>query len=510
MNVQRTPSRSSAAAPAEGQSVQSTQAATEPEAVKAGPVPAPAGSSAPADAFTQASGPSAAPSSDWPLKPPRRRARAEGSVLIGAAPAAQVDAAAPAPAGAGSVPVPDAHGVAGNAALRYLDLNKEITKGYVQFANVFQGIVDPAFQAGGTSSIKPVWFGFAPYASRLVGQSQLAAQSALAAVQHYQSTDLKGVLERAGLPDRLAGAAALALNAVLPVGEARMAGAFVVGLLTAGQNPGSLKAGALAALLDPRTLAITAHRMLELVRSAPGADLMEKFGAVAGTIRNTMEDGNRRIYGDIGGAAQDYLNFRNAHGGRVTPDQIVEGFSLSQPPDAKQAREVYDFAISHLNDVPQPTDFDRLFPAPRYDAKNVLVAAFAMYEQAGQTPDAGEKNKLISFANNLLAFREQRDAVQRAFTPGRVLPGEVDRDKLFQALTPTVELDLPSGGWTFNTYANRHLPARDRNPFTPRVTEYNWSRFEDRWVPILDAFEAGYRAPSRLWPMPDPDPNVSR
>ena len=92
-------------------------------------------------------------------------------------------------------------------------------------------------------------------------------------------------------------------------------------------------------------------------------------------------------------------------------------------------------------------------------------------------------------------------------TPGRVLPGEVDRRELFRAMTPTVSLPLRSGSWNFDDYASDHLPARDHNPFTPRVTEYNWGEFGDRWTPILNAFQQGYSNPRAMWPMPNADPN---
>jgi hypothetical protein len=39
---------------------------------------------------------------------------------------------------------------------------------------------------------------------------------------------------------------------------------------------------------------------------------------------------------------------------------------------------------------------------------------------------------------------------------------------------------------------------------TSAPTEYGWADFWDRWPPILDSFEGGYREPTALWVMPEP------
>ena len=438
-------------------------------------------------------------------------AMAAGSALAGTgaalAAAAGVAGAAAATGSTPAFPIPDAHATAGDLSLRYVDLNRQINAGYGQFANAFQNIVDPNFAATGSSSLNPVWFGFAPYASREVGRGELAVKNALDAIKTYEGTSSERLLERAGVPAGVAGVAGKVLDTLFPDEPARLTAAFVVALAGATQNPGSQDPGNLRALLDPRTLTITVGRMMALAAGAPGASFTDKLESVANTMRNALEDGNRRIYSDIGGSGQDYLNYRAAHGGAVTPDQVLDGFSLSNPPQPAQARQVYNFAMQHLNDRPQPTDFEQRFPPSSFDSRNLVVAAFALYEKAGQTSDAAAKNQLIAFGNNLLAYREQHDAVQPAFTPGRVLPGEVDRPKLFRAITPTVALPLRSGTWTFDGYAPDHLPARDLNPLTPRSTEYNWGEFSDRWTPILNAFEEGYSHRRDIWPMPDADPN---
>jgi hypothetical protein len=219
----------------------------------------------------------------------------------------------------------------------------------------------------------------------------------------------------------------------------------------------------------------------------------------------------------VGGAAQSYLEWRAARGGDVTPDDVLRDFSVT---DAKnpvatnpaEARDMFDAAAiaaaeAAATGAPADGRVAERFPSPPADLKNAMTAGMALYELAGRTTDRAQKNAIIAQANILLAYREQHDSVQPAFTPGRVLPGEVDRTKLMEILTPSVRLPLKDGkSWEFAEFAPERLPARDLNPLTPRTTEYNWGRFEDRWTPILDSFEAAYQDPAAIWPMPGADP----
>jgi hypothetical protein len=106
-------------------------------------------------------------------------------------------------------------------------------------------------------------------------------------------------------------------------------------------------------------------------------------------------------------------------------------------------------------------------------------------------------------ANNYLAYREQFHAVQPAFTPQKPRLDEVSRTELLQALTPVLCLEMGPVEWKFTDYSSIQRD-RDGKPLTSKATEYNWSVFSDRWPPILQSFEVGYRNPSALWVAPPP------
>jgi hypothetical protein len=299
---------------------------------------------------------------------------------------------------------------------------------------------------------------------------------------------------------------AAALVATLLDEQARLAATFLVAFASAGRHHGAFEGLAVSAMLDPRTLNISVARLLELMLQAPGSNPLERLASVALTLRNTMEDGNRRIYSDIGGMAQDYLGLRESWTGGVTPEQVLQEFSLSRRARPDLAKNAYEFALQHLQATPPPIHFDQLFPG---DARPLVVAAFALYEQAAQTADMAVKNRYIAFANNFVIYREQHEAVQSAFTPGRTLTGEVDRFKLLAIITPTIQVALRRETWMFWQYAESHLPARDLNPLHSRATQYNWGVFADRWAPVIDTFGPCYRNPPAMWPPPNPDPNQS-
>jgi len=404
--------------------------------------------------------------------------------------------------------IPDVHTTAANMSLRYVDLNRQINADYGWFGGQFQSIIDPVFRTAGVSDAFPAWFAFAAFASRGIGKAELGADIALDAARFYRAsgdhrTALANLLPPAHAPRAAELIEALALE------DARLAATFLIAFASAWQHHGAFTGFNFSAMLDPRTLTVSVERLLELLRTAPGSDPVERLGSVSLTLRNAMEDGNRRIYGDIGGAAQDYLYFRGAGG--VTPDQVLKQFAVGgvASPDraSDQAKAAYDFALGHLEDSPMPTAFDQLFPDLSGDARPLVVAGFALYEEAGQTADLASKNRLVAFANNFVLYREQRDALQPAFTPGSVLPGEVDRLKLLAIITPAIEVTLRLETWRFYDYAERYLPARDFNPLTSRVAEYNWGLFEDRWAPVIDTFGPSYRNPGAMWPPPNPDPN---
>jgi hypothetical protein len=388
--------------------------------------------------------------------------------------------------------------------LRYLDLNRQINEGYGIFGTRFQAIIDPAFATTGVSNVYPAWFAFAAFASRAIGQAQLGAEIGLDTARFYQETgDHRTALARC-VPDHLVQPAAALIEAFLSE-DARLVATFLLGLASAGRHAGAFQGLAVSAMLDPRTLKVSVERLLALAQDAPGSDLLERLGSVSFTLRNMMEDGNRRIYGDIGGAAQEYLQLRESWAGRVTAERVLTEFVPMNFVGCELGELAYDFALQHLQDDPLPTRFDQLFLGSPSDARSLVVAAFALYEQAGQMPEVAIKNRYVAFANNFVIYREQHDAVQPAFTPGRTLAAEVDRLNLLAIITPTIEVVLRLETWRFWEYAESQLPSREANPFLSHVTQYNWGVFDDRWVPVIDSFGPCYRNPQAMWPPPNPD-----
>ena len=329
------------------------------------------------------------------------------------------------------------HATAADLSLRYVDLNRRINHDYGFFGGRFQAIIDSSWNNTRVSDAYPGWFAFAAFASRAIGQAELGAEIALNAARFYRETgDHKAALEKFVSPDLVPVGARLIEGLVDE--QARLAATFLVAFASALRRRGAFQGVAFPALLDPRTFTVSLHRLLELLTEAPGSDPIERIASVSLTLRNMMENGNRRIYGDICGAGQDYLHFRESRKGSVTPEQVLNEFALCNRPDL--AKTAYDYALQHLRDTSPPLDFEQVFPAMIGDARPLVVAAFALYEQAGQTPDLEEKNLRVAFANNFVIYREQREALQPAFTPGAVLPGEVGRLKLLAIITPESRL----------------------------------------------------------------------
>jgi len=402
--------------------------------------------------------------------------------------------------------IPDAHATVADLSLRYVDLNRQINHGYGVFGQRFQAIADPSFAATGVSNAYPVWFAFAAFASRGIGQAELGAEIGLdAARAYYQSGDQHAALAKL-LPPPLVQPAAALIAALLDK-QARLAATFLVAFASASQHLGAFQGLAYSAMLDPRTFNISVERLLSLLLHAPGSNPLEQLASVALTLRNTMEDGNRRIFGDIGGMAQDYLRLRASQSGAVAPELMLQRFSQSNGYRADLAQAAFDFAMQHLQDVAPPLNFGEVFPGLAGDARPLVVAAFALYEQAGQAADLAARNRYIALANNFVIYREQHEAVQPAFTPGGTLPGEVDRLKLLAVITPTIQVVLRRETWMFWKYAEIHLPARELNPLHSRATQYNWGVFADRWTPVVASFDPCYRDPHAMWPPPNPDPN---
>ena len=390
--------------------------------------------------------------------------------------------------------------------LRYVDLNRWINADYGRLGEKFQAIVDAAFAPTGTSDANPVWFAFAAFASRGIGKAQLGAAIGLDAARCYRETGDSHAALAQWAPAHVAAAARQTVEKL--VGEpARLAATFLFAFASALRHRGAFDGLAISALLDARTLGVSVERLVRLMRSAPGVDPMEHLAAVALTLQNTMEEGNRRIYTDIGRAGHTYLEFRASRGAAPSPREVVGEFSLPGIPGPEHAMRPYEFALAHLWDEPLPIAFERQFLDIVHDARPLVIAAFALYERAGATQDAAEKNRLIAFANNFVIFREQHQAVQPAFTPVTVLPGEVERIKLMEIITPLIEVELRLETWRFWQFAEQHLPRRGSNSLLSRAAEYNWGLFADRWIPVVDTYGPCYRNPRAMWPAPHPDPN---
>lgn len=371
--------------------------------------------------------------------------------------------------------------------------NRFITAGYVRIAHALQTLLDPAFRPGASSAVLPCWFAFAPHASQEAGKGLLGAAIARRIIDLAQGEALPSAAhayDRVGLTGSMRQGAEKLSTALSWHGLPRDAAA-VIGALASAMN--------LEPLSDPRTLWSTAHRIARLFFQAPGVLPLDKAEALALTLERMLNEGNVRIYTDIGGSAEAYLAWRQG-AGAVTPDRVLREFTLPGS-NAREARRAYDFLVLRTHEKPTPSDFERLLPG--VSGLGLVVAAFALNETARQAPGGAARDALIALANNCLAWREQHDAVQPAFTPASRPPGEVSRAELIQALTPLLCLQMGPVMWNFSDYAATQKD-RDRNPLTSKPTEYNWALFADRWPAILHSFTLGYSRPSALWTLPPP------
>ncbi len=374
-----------------------------------------------------------------------------------------------------------------------LEDNRRITLGYIDIAYELHGVIDPTLQPGGSSSVRPNWFCFAPHASQTGGKGMLGtaiARRILDAARGQPSLSVVHALDRVGL----SGSARLSVEQLslelvghgLPFDAAAALGA----LLTAMNGQ---------ALADPRTLLITGARFSSLYWSAPAWAPLDKAEFIVTTLERTLHEGNLAIFSDIGGSARLYLDWRRG-AGAVTPERVLTEFSLV---DAlpEESRQAYAFAMAHAQDVPRPTELALLFPGMHW--KSLLVAAFALYEEARLAPTPERRDALIAMGNNYVAWREQHDMAQPVFSPATPRADEVSRPALLQALTPFLTTDFGTVKWNYADYAYEQ-PDRDGNPLTSQPTEYSWALFEHRWWAILYAFEKAYLAPSAVWVMPEP------
>ncbi|ODT65418.1 hypothetical protein ABS71_12200 [bacterium SCN 62-11] len=372
--------------------------------------------------------------------------------------------------------IPDAEAIAQNPNLHGVELNRAINRTYVELSKQLQRVLDPEFAEG--SKVSPSWYSMAIYASRGAGKGMLAAEAALSVVGGQRS-----------LRDMFPAVPEEDWKRVAPLledsrGPAKDCAKFLVAFFLAQQE------GPTRLTLDPRVLAISAGRMTSII-TRPDTNVF----TFTRTLKNMLEDGNRRIFQDIGVSCQHYLELRRDQPG-VTPEGVARHFS-EDPLAVSAYQDGLRFAASPED---LPTDF-----APLYGLNTapLLASGFALYERASSEKNPELRDRMIQHAGNLLAYHEQAKVAVPAFLPGQILPGETERGDVMEVLTPQV--DVKTRQWTWSMH-KCDLPDLDGSFWTPPSTERNWAVFEDRWGPILDYFARCAANPESLWPMPNPDP----
>jgi len=356
---------------------------------------------------------------------------------------------------------------------RYQAINTVINAGYKKFAHCFQSLVERATDSS-LGNRMPVWFGFAPYASRVVGKGEIALGAMLSALEDEESSiwDL--------------------IPAVSLLKGAEHFKDFVMNLVDVFNYGGD--SGNMAAMLSVSVLEETVSRAASVVWNKPGdnflglPDMKKRAMAMLTDLRAALERGNRLIYQDVGGMSESYLHYRLDRASDPTPQNIFDEFASVVGASTEDCKTMYDYAMAHLDDSPLPVDFDSQLSGSMDSMTAACgVAGLALYEAAAAESDNNKANSYIKFGNNLLAFREQAFAVQPAFNMELAI---------FEMMTPTVNLKMRGDNvWTYYGYAGDD------------VINHNWGLFEDRWHPILDAFRVGYESyPGSIWPMPSSDP----
>ena len=373
-------------------------------------------------------------------------------------------------------PIPDAQAIANNPNLHGVELNRAINRTYVSLSRHLQRALDPDF--AGSSQVAPSWYAMAIYASRGAGKGMLAAERALQVVDSQQT--LREAFPAVPEQD---------WQKVQPWLEGRGAlsdaAKFLVAFSLAQQE------GPSRMTLDPRVLGISAGRLVDII-TQPDCNM----GTFVHTLHSMLEDGNRRIFQDIGVSAQRYLEMRRDQG-PLTPEQVLDAFSDAP----EQAGSAYQDGLRWAQGYdPLTTQFSQIYTM---ETRHLLAAGLALYEKASQESDPRLKDRYIQHAGNLLAYHEQACVAVPAFLPPQIVPGETDRAAVMQVLTPQV--DVKTRNWTWSLH-QMDQPDLDDSFWTPPSTERNWAYFNDRWEPILDYFGRCAADPASLWPMPCPDP----
>lgn len=377
-------------------------------------------------------------------------------------------------------PQQDVKSIADDPNLHGVDLNRAINQTYLGLADDFQKIFDPRFD--GESEVAPSWYAMAIYASRMAGKGMLAAQTALRIVEKFDQP-------RRGLEEAFPQIPSQDWDGLelepKRGGQLAKATAFLTAFyLAQKERPDRVS-------LDPRVLTISAHRLAALLFH-PEMDLT-KFTR---TVLNMLEDGNRRIFRDIGVAGQDFLKLR-AENPQLSPEQVLSHFS-DRPELAGQAYQ--DGLRWAGQESPLPSNFEELYS---FDSHHLLAAGLGLYQRAAQESRPEVRDRLIAHAGNLLAYHEQATVAVPAFLPGQDLPGEANRAQVMQILTPQIDVQTRHWKWEYSRFPQEDL---DGSRWTPPCTEHNWGLFEDRWPGIQNYFERCFQRPESLWPMPCYDP----
>lgn len=385
------------------------------------------------------------------------------------------------PAASGALAIPDVSGFLARAkadGLGPAELNRGATNSYEALAPLFQDIVEPGFAgiASGASQPYPNWFALAAHFSNETG-------AALKATELGQSLAPQP-------PTKGSRATTFALKAMVQLlGGVPKEAAAVLAAMAAVNIKG---------YLNVKTLWVTAQRLHQIYRRTPGGSPLERVRFLSKICGELLADVNQRELSEMGIAGQQYLVFRRSHPG-ATPEQVCQQFVLSgSTPAAAQA--LYGYALQHSQDPVPPSNFSAFAPTAAQGG-NLLVAAFALYETAGQTNNRARKNGLIATANNLITVREERDVVAPAYW--KLGPPQLtNRAALAELLTPGLRVMFGPLEWTFARYA-KGLKEIQGNPASSAAAERNWAMFNDRLPAVLNAFDAVYQHPNTAWDLPN-------
>ena len=362
--------------------------------------------------------------------------------------------------------IPDTEAVLQDPSLHGAQLNHAINRCYRDMSEEFGQFLGQT----------PSWYSMAIYASRGAGKGMLAAARALQVVEGQQRP-LQAVQKAfPGVPQSdWAPFLSVDEQGGNSLGQAT---SFLLAFFLAQQE------GDQRLSLDPRVLTISASRLAKLL-DQPGVNL----ACVARTIAATLEDGNRRIFQDIGVSGQRYLELRRDQPG-LPPEGVLQHFQGST--------QAYEEALRRAEGQQEiPTEYSQ------FSSQSLMGSGFALYQRSALEADPARRARLASQASNMLAWHEQFSVAVPAFFPAEILPGEADRAQVMEILTP--QIDVKTHNWTWH-YSQFEQPDLDDSWWTPPCSERNWARFEDRWPPILDYFARCHQDPSALWPMPNPDP----